>query len=266
MHHKCPGKEDTSSIIVTGVVEESDKKPMDFVSDRMEDVAKHASRDKYHSIRQKLSGTEAIYSQDTGDVETRRSRRPLPVSAIVIDDVDRHAVVDDVEDEEDALDMGMDEKDALEEVGHLVASRRILAHNNNRSLTEKKHRVRKPQEIRRVIRLTNTTSPPAPMMVTNPLPIPSAALVLPEQTEPEDLSMSTGNVHRLNQNGYRSRSERNNRSNAHSSGDSRSPSSGADEEEEDLPLSSTGMFLQHGHPKFRRHNHIQRSNGTAPVS
>jgi krueppel-like family protein len=255
MHHKCPGKEDSSRIIVTGVVEESDQNPMDFVSDRMEDVARHASRGKYQSVRQKLSGAEAIYSQDAGDVATTRSRRPVPVSAIVMDDVDRHAVVDDVENEEDALDIGM------EEVGHLVASRRILAHNNNGSVAEKKNRVRKPQEIRRVIRLAKT-SPPAPMMVNNPLPMPAAALVLPEQTEPEDLSMSTGSVHRLNQNGYR------NLSSAHSSGDSRSPSSGADEddEEEDLPPSATGVFLQHGHPKFRRHNHLHRSNGPAPLS
>ncbi|PNF20961.1 Protein krueppel [Cryptotermes secundus] len=237
MHHKCPSKEDSSSILVSGV-EERNQNTLDFVSDRTEDAAKHASRDEYQSIRQKLSRTEA----------------------------ERHAVMDDIEDEEDTLDKVMEEEDGVDDGEHLVTSRRILAHNNNGSVTEKKSRVRKPQEIRRVIRLPNATSPPAPMIVTNPLPIPSAALVLPEQTEPEDLSMSTGNVHRLNQNGYRSRPGRNNHSNSHSSGDSRSPSSGADEEEEDLPPSSTGIFLQHNHPKFRRHNHLQRSNGTAPVS
>jgi hypothetical protein len=265
MHHKCPGKEDSSSVLVTGV-QEGDHKALEFVSDSVEDVAKRASRDKYHTVRQKLSGTEGIYSQDSGDAEIRRSRRPLPVSTILIDDVDTQAVVDGAQDEDDTLDMVMEEEDGLDEVGHLVTSRRILAHNNNGSVTERKSRIRKPQEIRRVIRLANTASPPAAMIVTNPLPIPSASLVLPEQTEPEDLSMSTGNVRRLNQNGYRSRSDRNNHSNSHSSGDSRSPSSGADEEEEDLPPPSTGIFLQHNHPKFRRHNHMQRSNGTAPVS
>jgi hypothetical protein len=253
MHHKCPSKEDSSSILVTGV-EERNQNTLDFVSDRMEDATKQ-------SIRQKLSRTEGIYTQDD-DTETRLLRRPLPVSAIVIDDAERHAVMDDVEDEDDTLDMVMEEEEGVDEGERLVTSRRILAHNNNGSVTEKKSRVRKPQEIRRVIRLPNATSPPAPMIVTNPMLLPSAALVLPEQTEPEDLSMSTGNVRRLNQNGYRSRGL----SNSHSSGDSRSPSSGADEEEEDLPPSSTGIFLQHSHPKFRRHNHLQRSNGTAPVS
>jgi len=241
----------------------------------MEDATKSAGRDKYQIIRQKISSgkdrtEDDIYTEDDDDddAETKRTRRPLPVSAIV----DRRAVVDDAEDDQDALGMVVEEEEeeGVDEVDHLVTSRRILAHNNNGSVIEKKSRVRKPQEIRRVIRLPNATSQPAPMIVTNPLPIPSAALVLPEQTEPEDLSMSTGNVHRLSQNGYRSRAGRNNNnkhshSNSHSSGDSRSPSSGADEEEEDLPPSSTGLFLQHRHPKFRRH-HLQRSNGTAPVS
>lgn len=246
MHHKCPSKEDSSGILLTDV-KERNQKSLDFVSDR------------------KFSRTKEVYTQDD-DGETEGTRRPLPVSAIVINDVDRRVVMDDVEDEEEALGMVMEEEEGVDEVGHLVTSRRILAHNNNGSVAEKKNRIRKPQEIRRVIRLSNTTSPPAPMIVTNPLPIPSAALVLPEQTEPEDLSMSTGNVHRLNQNGYSNRSGCNKHSNSHSSGDSRSPSSCADEEEEDLPPSSTGLFLQHSHPKFRRHNHLQRSNGTAPVS
>jgi hypothetical protein len=260
MHHKCPSKEGSSGILVASL-EDRDQRGLDFVNDKMEDASKSSERDKYETARQKFSAakerTEHIVSHDD---ETRRTRRSVPVSAVALDDV----VVDDVEDEEDASDMVMEEED---EVEHFVTSRHVLTHNNNGSLMEKKSRLRKPQEIRRVIRLgSSTTSPPASMIVTNPLPIPPAALVLPEQTEPEDLSMSTGNSHRLNHNGYRNR---NCHSNSHSSGDSRSPSSGADEEEEedDLPPSSTGLFLQHGHPKFRRqHQHLQRSNGTAPVS
>jgi hypothetical protein len=264
MHHKCPSKEDSSGILVAGL-EDRNQKALDFMSVRMEDTSKSADRDKYKTVRQKFfnvkESTENTSFHDD-DAETTRTRRSVPVSAIVIDDVDRHVVVDDVEDEGDASDMVVEEED---DVDHFVTSRRVLTHNNNGSVIEKKSRLRKPQEIRRVIRLANTASPPASMIVTNPLPIPPAALVLPEQTEPEDLSMSTGNVHRLNHNGYRNRHSH---SNSHSSGDSRSPSSGADEEEEeDLPPSSTGLFLQQRHPKFRRHHpHLQRSNGSAPVS
>nr|CAD7426867.1 unnamed protein product [Timema monikensis] len=57
----------------------------------------------------------------------------------------------------------------------------ILAHNNNGST--RKSRVRKPREVRHVIRL------PTPVLVPTPVS------VLPEQTEPEDLSMSTGTHH-----------------------------------------------------------------------
>jgi hypothetical protein len=256
MHHKCPSKEGSSSVLVAGL-EDRNQRGLDFVSDKREDASKSSGCDKYEIERQKFStAKEKPERIALHDDETRRTRSSVPVSDVV---------VDDVEDEEDVSDMIVEEEDE-DDVEHFVSSRRVLTHNNNGSVMEKKSRVRKPQEIRRVIRLAGATSPPASMIVTNPLPIPPASLVLPEQTEPEDLSMSTRNAHRLKHNGY---GNRNNHSSCHSSGESRSPSSGADEDDdgENGPPSRTSLFLRHGHPKFRRQpEQLERSNGTAPLS
>lgn len=233
MHHKCPSKDASSGVLVSGI-EDGKRRGLDFVSKRIADASKKSERDEYEAARQKFSTAVGSHDEDV--------------------------VVDDFENEEDASDMVVEGEDD-DEVDHFVTSRRVVAHNNNGSVLEKKSRLRKPQEIRRVIRLASATSPPGSMIVTNPIPMPPSALVLPEQTEPEDLSMSTANAHRLNRNGY---------TNSHSSGDSRSPSSGADEEDEDdddLNPTTTGLFLQHGHPKFRRHHQqLQRSKDAAPVS
>lgn len=91
---------------------------------------------------------------------------------------------------------------------------------------------------------------PSPVVNTssmNPLPLNLSGIPmnLPEQTEPEDLSMSTG-IHRTH---------------SHSSGDSplsRSPSSDTHQEEEDEELdvsvaSPSSLFLHQHKNKFHRH-------------
>nr|CAD7589058.1 unnamed protein product [Timema genevievae] len=106
------------------------------------------------------------------------------------------------DDEEYDVDMEEGEEEDVTRNGGV-----ILAHNNNGST--RKSRVRKPREVRHVIRL------PTPVLV------PAPVSVLPEQTEPEDLSMSTGTHHHHHHQGW-----------SHSSGDSplsRSPVSSGEE-------------------------------------
>nr|CAD7440537.1 unnamed protein product [Timema bartmani] len=106
------------------------------------------------------------------------------------------------DDEEYDVDMEEGEEEDVTRNGGV-----ILAHNNNGST--RKSRVRKPREVRHVIRL------PTPVLVPTPVS------VLPEQTEPEDLSMSTGTHHHHHHQGW-----------SHSSGDSplsRSPVSSGEE-------------------------------------
>lgn len=100
----------------------------------------------------------------------------------------------------------------------------ILAHNNN---APGKVRERKSRDVRHVIRYDSISTTPSQV-----LPL---SLVLPEQTEPEDLSMS--------------RHRNNNNSSNSSAGDTHSHSD--DDVEENL---------LYRHPKFRKHPHTTVPN------
>ncbi|XP_069681258.1 protein krueppel-like [Periplaneta americana] len=259
MHHKCPSKEDPA-VIMSGLEDSGRQKSPDHV---IEDTS-ISLLEKYQSVGQKYSSKEEACDRDDDDVvESKHSRRTRIVSSL--QNIGTRMLKKELENGDMDVEEEEEEDEGVEDVDDLVNSRRngmILAHNNNGSVLEKKSRIRKPQEIRHFIRPSpSLTSTPAPMIVTNPLPIPSAVPFVPVQDEPEDLSMSTGTHRKV----YRS--DNNNHSHSHSSGDSplsRSPSSEADDDVEEL---NAKLFFQSRHPKYRRHlPHLERSNGAAPIS
>ena len=249
MHHKCPANVESSGIILNNFKDEPNgreqKSPESY--EGREDAKNMYQHFMYQNMIQNFSSGK----DEMGDALTRPERIQSSIlPSLLINDARRKANLEDIEDDEETLDMVVEEEEDedIEERDDLITSHRnglILAHNNNGSVLERKSRVRKPQEIRHVIRPTITSSP-VPVTLGESLP--------PEQTEPEDLSMSTGQ-----QNGYRNNHVH---SNSHSSGDSplsRSPSS---EEDDDLvrKLPHSNMYVQ---PKYRQYH---RNNGTAPVS
>ncbi|PSN55381.1 hypothetical protein C0J52_01853 [Blattella germanica] len=263
MHHKCPGRDDASPIIINKLKEN--------IRNRDQSSPENFDRNSRHGLLQNMIQNYSSVKDEVGDHYVQGEDNSVHMSRILDPTmtaiIRRKAHTVDLEvDEEDMMVEEEEDDEGVEEHEHLVNSHRnglILSHNNNGSLFERKGRIRKPQDVRRVVRIPNSTSPPtalSPMLISMPL-----TTSLPEQTEPEDLSMSTGH-----QNGYRSSNHVH--SNSHSSGDSplsRSPSSGPDEEEDELgtKLAPSHVYLQHRHPKFRRHHEtLQRNNGTAPVS
>ncbi|EEB18999.1 protein krueppel, putative [Pediculus humanus corporis] len=171
--------------------------------------------------------------------------------------------IDDV-DEEDSLDAGLEIDDELDSQTKYAQQNEydseysvggkspdfstapspdnyLLSINNNKKLRERKSR-----DIRRVVRISDVSGP-----ILDPATIPP---LLPEQTEPEDLSMPKSKLRKhLSQNNndieknYHSRN-----CESPSSSVSRSPSI-----EKDEIISS--LHHHHHHPKFRKH--IEMSNG-----
>lgn len=111
--------------------------------------------------------------------------------------------------------------------------------NNNRKLRERKSR-----DIRRVVRVPDVSGP-----ILDPATIPP---LLPEQTEPEDLSMPKSKLrNQLSQNNNDdNQSYHNRRSESPRSSVSRSPS-----------LEREGLLSSlYQHPKFRRHIELSKGN------